>query len=338
MAIQTTKEVIRQLQQVIQTQQLQVAAQSRFHPVIGVQSVQNAAVVGPGASNTQGVVHNIPSTSGTGDTGAATKPPSPDFDFSYKVKIINPNKKSDVVVRQLNRLKSKFKSVRELRMRLIDDFSEHVPNTVDFTIGYFDGSQQAKTWLVSSDDLETMYQKYPKGGNIMFWCDAKSAESESTHTQKRKRDAKDGPGRRQEREEEVESTYKELVEKHSGKFDTPRLRLWARMMCSGLHDDFDNPPNVPAFSGNTPKRPRRESLSEAISGAAVAIAETIKGSSPCPPPPQLPTGISPGKAVDLRMKNFEQLRFLQKLYEDGILSEHEFLEQKGNILSSLRKL
>ena len=107
------------------------------------------------------------------------------------------------------------------------------------------------------------------------------------------------------------------------------------MMCSGLHDDFDNPPNVPAFSGNTSKRPRRESLSEAISGAAVAIAETIKGSSPCPPPPQLPTGISPGKAVDLRMKNFEQLRFLQKLYEDGILSEHEFLEQKGNILSSL---
>ena len=163
--MQTTQEVIRQLQQVIQTQQLQVAAQSRFHPVIGVQSMQNAAVVGPGASNTQGVVHNIPSTSGTGDTGAATKPPSPDFDFSYKVKIINPNKKSDVVVRQLNRLKSKFKSVRELRMRLIDDFSEHVPNTVDFTI---DGSQQAKTWLVSSDDLETMYQKYPKGGILCF--------------------------------------------------------------------------------------------------------------------------------------------------------------------------
>ena len=34
-------------------------------------------------------------------------PPQPAV-FSYKVKIINPNKKSDVIVRQLNRFKSKF--------------------------------------------------------------------------------------------------------------------------------------------------------------------------------------------------------------------------------------
>ena len=42
--------------------------------------------------------------------------------------------------------------------------------------------------------------------------------------------------------------------------------------------------------------------------------------------------------ADVRMKNLEQLKFLQQLYEDGILSHAEFIEQKGIILDSLRKL
>ena len=48
--------------------------------------------------------------------------------------------------------------------------------------------------------------------------------------------------------------------------------------------------------------------------------------------------VSPGKAVELRMKNFEQLRFLQQLFDDDILSESEYTEQKRNILSFLREL
>ena len=39
-------------------------------------------------------------------------------------------------------------------------------------------------------------------------------------------------------------------------------------------------------------------------------------------------GVSPGKAVDLPMKNYEQLCYLQKLYEDGILDQKEYAEQK----------
>ena len=49
-------------------------------------------------------------------------------------------------------------------------------------------------------------------------------------------------------------------------------------------------------------------------------------------------GLSPGKAVELRMKTFEQLRYLQQLYEDGILTIKEFEDQKEKKLSSLRKL
>ena len=49
-------------------------------------------------------------------------------------------------------------------------------------------------------------------------------------------------------------------------------------------------------------------------------------------------GIAPEKSADLRMKNLQQLRYLQQLHDDNILSDTEFLEQKGIILDALHKL
>ena len=84
---------------------------------------------------------------------------------------------------------------------------------IDFSVGYCEGSQQAKVWLVTADDLDSMYVRYQKGGPITLWCDGKSRESrEEDHCGKRKRDNVVEVGRRQEREEEVESVYKELQE------------------------------------------------------------------------------------------------------------------------------
>ena len=61
----------------------------------------------------------------------------------------------------------------------------------------------------------------------------------------------------------MEEVYKELKEKHAAAFDTPKLHLWARMLCSNLHNDLDNPPDVPAFTGSIPKTSRQDSLSDA---------------------------------------------------------------------------
>ena len=74
-------------------------------------------------------------------------PPQPSY--SYKVKIINPTRKSDVIVYHLNDCSVKFESVTALRVKLIESFRESVLNTIDFNVGYFDGSQQAKIWLVT---------------------------------------------------------------------------------------------------------------------------------------------------------------------------------------------
>ena len=52
----------------------------------------------------------------------------------------------------------------------------------------------------------------------------------------------------------------------------------------------------------------------------------------------VPSGTSPGRSVELRIKNYEQLRYLQQLYNDGILTAEEYHEQKQLIITSIRKL
>ena len=117
------------------------------------------------------------------------------------------------------------------------------------------------------------------------------------------------------------------------------------MLCSNLHEDMENPPDIPAFSGSVPKKPRKESVTDVLAGAAVAFAkafsnekanQTSESASVSHSP--VTSGVSPSKAIELRMKNFEQLRYLHQLYDDGILDTKEFTEQKQNILTSLQKL
>ena len=47
---------------------------------------------------------------------------------------------------------------------------------------------------------------------------------------------------RQDREEDLESLYSELQKKHGDSYSGPQLRLWARMIVSGTHDDKEEPP------------------------------------------------------------------------------------------------
>ena len=94
--------------------------------------------------------------------------------YSYKVKIINPTKKGDIIVRELHHFTSEFESVSAIKMKLIDEFKGQVPGNIDFNIGYYDGAQHSKVWLVSVDDLKSMYSKHPSGGEIVLWCDGRS--------------------------------------------------------------------------------------------------------------------------------------------------------------------
>lgn len=263
--------------------------------------------------------------------------------LSYKVKVFNASKRSKFTVRQLHHYSEQFTSLVSMRGALSNELGDDVPDDSEFAIGYFEGRHQTKRWLVTNEDLKVMYEKC-KQGEIFLWCDGRAKEPEKDDSSSRKRKSSSS---RQEKELEVDDIYEELREKHGDVYSGPQLRLWARMIIAGTHDDKDNPPRVPMITGTVAKRPKQESLADALAGAATVIVKAF-GGTPVPSAPGTSTtptaacvsttGVSPGKSADLRMKNLQQLRFLQQLLEDRVIDDAEFMEQKRITLDALRKL
>jgi hypothetical protein len=105
------------------------------------------------------------------------------------------------------------------------------------------------------------------------------------------------------------------------------------MVASNIHDDMEQPPKVSMITGGIQRQTRRDTLTEAVTSVATAIAKVFSTTpeSNC----SSSTVSSPRKTADVRMKNLEQLRCLQQLRDDGILTTNEFITQ---ILKSLSKL
>lgn len=222
------------------------------------------------------------------------------------------------------------------------------------------------------EDLDSMYESLKGKSSVLIWCDGKAAavstvSSEASTSSRKRRStspARNHPSKRQAMEEQVDEIVTELKEKHGNAYSLPQLRLWARMIAGGNHDSTDAPPQIPAITGITPKRDKKESLASAIAGAAVTFASalrtpqihqsgsstsnsvTISTESPPVTPKSgrqtsgrpIPAGLSPGRVTELRMKKLQELRELQQLLEENILTTEEFMEQKGLVLESLRNL
>lgn len=210
-----------------------------------------------------------------------------------------------------------------------------------------------------------MIESLLKGsGKILLWCDGRSADisdspdSVSTSRGRKRRSLPDSEpvlSKRQQLDEDIQVTVKQLKEKHGSKYSFPQLRLWARMMVAGNHDSTDDPPLIPAITGVL-KQKKKPSLSDAIASAAITIANATQSptmqqcnkqsvvissdgiSTPDKCNVAQATGISPGKVTELRMKKLRELRELQELLEQNILTQKEFSEQKQLVLDSLRKL
>lgn len=248
------------------------------------------------------------------------------------MKIYDPSKRSKFSVRQMHNVSQRFKSVTALRSAIWHEFADAIPDEGEFNVGFFEGKQHTKKWLVTNQDLDAMYSYFIGKPCVNLWCDGKVVEEEEEEEivprKKQKRETK-----RSEREEQLEDVFQQLKRRHGDEYSGPQLRLWARMFVANTHDDLDRPPNVPLIVGHVQRQPRRESLSDAFSNAASAIAKALS-----PPTTPSQSTCSPSKVVDIRMKNLEQLRCLQQLREDGILTNEEFLLQKSIVLKSLNQL
>jgi len=81
-------------------------------------------------------------------------------EYSYKVKIYNPTKHSKFTVRQLCNVTHKFQTVSALRSALYHGLGDDIPEEGDYSMGYFEGRQHSKKWLITSRDLEAVYAYY----------------------------------------------------------------------------------------------------------------------------------------------------------------------------------
>ena len=75
--------------------------------------------------------------------------------------------------------------------------------------------------------------------------------------------------------------------------------------------------------GPTPKRQNQETFTDAMTNAAVAFAKAISPLTQETPSPHHQSSAVPSltKSVDLRMKNLQQLHFIQQSFEDNILTQ-----------------
>ena len=123
---------------------------------------------------------------------------------------------------------------------------------------------------------------------------------------------------------------------------------------TGKHQSKDE---IPEFLVNQLKKPKQMSLAEVISGAVKTFSDAVKSPSTNSlviennnnitsssstttafPKTADSVGISPSRITDLRMKKLQELRELQGLLEQNVLTQQEFIEQKQLVLDSLRKL
>ena len=106
--------------------------------------------------------------------------------FKYRVKVINPKAKKESIVIDWHGVTEKFTTVADLKEKLVDTLSAHLPELSDeFNIGYFHGRPQTKSWILTEHDLQAMYGTGSK--EILLWCDGKSQDMSGKKRKKRKR-------------------------------------------------------------------------------------------------------------------------------------------------------
>ena len=103
-----------------------------------------------------------------------------------------------------------------MQVKLIEEFDEQVPDSLKFVVGYFDGRHQMS--LVNVNDLNVMYTKHRLGGEVLLWCDGRCKEPTC-----QKRDSDSGLLKHQEKEEELDSVFKDLKTKHNDKYPAKAL-------------------------------------------------------------------------------------------------------------------
>ena len=263
---------------------------------------------------------------------------SPTNSFSYVVRIINPDYKSKFVNKVWHDVHTKFESVHKMKQTLIAEFEDKLPPLSELKCGYLEKRTNAKRWIENDKDLDAMYKTFKDNREITLWCEGPTSEEHGTKRGKKRKadESRDsGSSKRSSREESIDEIVQSLREKHGEDYSAPQYRMWARMKLNGQHASLDHPPPYPLFNGGTTKSSKRgESLSDALTSAATAVAGILKGNEPS----STSGTMSPGKRARVSGLYLEQLERLKTLQQSGVLTPEEFEEQKSFALNNIREL
>ena len=76
---------------------------------------------------------------------------------TYKVEVFEAAKRKEFSVKFLQNVMRRFESVSSLQSALWNEFGDIIPDEGDYIVGYFDGRQHTKKWLMTRQDLDAMY-------------------------------------------------------------------------------------------------------------------------------------------------------------------------------------
>ena len=129
------------------------------------------------------------------------------------------------------------------------------------------------------------------------------------------------------------------------KFTSFQFKLWAEMLTSGVHTDLDVPPAASMFGCETKKAkaPQKDSSDLSAAVVMVSVVSTLSQALSTSAQAQLnrphtssshPVSWSSMKRAELRSMYLKQMTDLRQLYDDGILSEEEYEEQRLELVEA----
>ena len=234
----------------------------------------------------------------------------------YSVKIVNPQRMSDFKTVKIMEIPSEnFTSLDDMR----DFFSKNLPhgdvtaiNEVD--LGYFEpghGAKGKKVWLCQDSDLKPMYKCHATKRMISCWCYSEKKSRKRSRSPSNK--SSNYEAHSSKKMAAVETVYDDLKKKHEGgtKVYTPeQLRAWSHLIEMGKHSSYEEPPDKPFFRGRK-------------KGSVVQVSSHL---------------VSPVKKVSVRWELIDQLEKWHRPASVGAISNSQYDELKGTILSDIQDL
>jgi len=89
-----------------------------------------------------------------------------------------------------------------------------------------------------------MYASFPSGSRLTLWCEVPVHKDNKGRATIKSR----AQTPRDKLDDDLQDIVVKLKEKYPD-MEVPKIRLWAKLIQSGHHEDYVTPPNIPLITG-----------------------------------------------------------------------------------------